>query len=66
MDNTNQVKKSTYNAESQKKYNQKFKNIACKVTLEYYADVKKHAGNKGFKSLNSYIISLIDADMKGI
>lgn len=57
-------KKSTYDAKAQKKYNQKFKNIACKVTLEFYADVKKHADSKGYKSLNSYIIDLINKDME--
>ena len=57
-------KKSTYNAKAQKKYNQKFKNIACKVDLDFYADVKLHADNKGYKSLNSYIIDLIKKDMQ--
>ena len=57
-------KKSTYNAKAQKKYNQKFKNIACKVDLNFYADVKRHADKKGYKSLNSYIIDLIKKDME--
>lgn len=57
-------KKSTYNAKAQKKYNQNFKNIACKVDLIFYADVKKNAEKKGYKSLNSYIIDLIKKDME--
>ena len=56
-------KRSTYNAKSQKKYNMKFKNIACKVTLEFYTIVKNHATKKGFTSLNSYILHLINEDM---
>jgi predicted HicB family RNase H-like nuclease len=59
MDN----KKSTYNAEAQKKYNQKFKNIACKVSIEEYNKIKQHAESKGFKSLNAYVINLIDKDI---
>ena len=53
-----------YNAKAQKKYNQKFKNIACKVDLDFYADVKLYADNKGYKSSNSYIIDLIKKDMQ--
>ena len=56
-------KKSTYNAKAQKKYNQKFKIVSCKVDLDFYADVKLNADKKGFKSLNSYIIDLIKKDM---
>ena len=57
-------KKSTYNAKAQKKYNQKFKIVSCKVDLDFYAGVKQHAENKGYKSLNSYIIDLIKKDMQ--
>ena len=57
-------KKSTYDAKAQKKYNQKFKNIACKVDLDFYANVKLHAGNKGFTSINSYVLDLIKKDMQ--
>lgn len=57
-------KKSTYNAKAQKKYNQKFKIISCKIDLDFYADVKLHADKKGYKSLNSYIIDLIKKDME--
>lgn len=57
-------KKSTYNAKAQKKYNQKFKIVSCKVDLDFYADVKMHADKKGYKSLNSYIIDLIKKDME--
>ena len=56
-------KKSTYDAKAQKKYNQKFKNIACKVDLDFYDKVKTHTEKKGYKSLNSYIIELIKKDM---
>ena len=56
-------KKSTYNAKAQKKYNQKFKIVSCKVDLSFYANIKIHADKKGFESLNSYIIDLIKNDM---
>ena len=52
-------KKSTYDAKAQKKYNQKFKNVSCKVDLDFYAEVKTHTEKRGYKSLNSYIIELI-------
>ena len=57
-------KKSTYNAESQKKYNAKNQIISCKVEKTKAEEIKQHAKNKGFNSLNSYIIYLIDNDMK--
>lgn len=57
-------KKSTYNAKAQKKYNEKFKFVTCKIDLDFYADVKNHAMKKGFTSLNSYIIDLIKKDMQ--
>ena len=56
-------KKSTYNAKAQKKYNQKFKIISCKVDLDFYDKVKTHTEKRGYKSLNSYIIELIKKDM---
>lgn len=56
-------KKSTYNAKAQKKYNQKFKIISCKVDLDFYDKVKTHTKKRGYKSLNSYIIELIKKDM---
>lgn len=58
-------KKSTYDAKAQKKYNQKFKNIACKCDIDYYNKVVEHLKSKGFTSINSYILKLIDDDMKG-
>ena len=58
-----EIKKSTYNAKAQKKYNMKNKNIACKVSNEKYKEIKKHAENKGFSSLNSYVLDLIKKDM---
>ena len=60
----NKTKKSTYNAESQKKYNEKRKKIACNVFNDEYEKIIKHAKNKGFNSLNSYILHLINNDMK--
>ena len=47
-----------------KKYNEKRKKIACTVFNDKYEAIKKHSESKGFKSLNSYIISLIEEDMK--
>lgn len=64
MDNTTQTKKSTYNADAQKKYNQKFKFITTKIEKEKATAIENHLKEKGYKSFNSYIISLIDADMK--
>ncbi len=58
-------KKSTYNAKAQKKYNERFKFITCKIEKAKAEEIKNHADNKGYKSLNRYIIDLIDADMKG-
>ena len=57
-------KRSTYYADSQKKYNEKFKFITCKIEKEKAEAIKKHSEQRGFKSLNSYIISLIEEDMK--
>lgn len=56
-------KKSTYNAKAQKKYNEKRKKIACSVSNEKYDIIKNHAINKGYNSLNSYIIDLINKDI---
>ena len=57
-------KKSTYNAKAQKKYNEKRKKIACTVSIERYEQIKAYAELKGFQSLNSYVLNLIDEDMK--
>lgn len=57
-------KKSTYNPKAQKKYNEKFKFITCKIEKTEAEKIKLHADNKGFKSLNSYIIDLIKKDMQ--
>ena len=56
-------KKSTYNAKSQKKYNKKRKQIAASVNNNFYDEIKQHAQNKGFTSINSYVIDLIKRDM---
>jgi len=57
------IKKSTYNADAQKKYNQKFKFISVKLPAEEGEAVKQHYTQKGFTSANSYILDLIRADM---
>lgn len=46
-----------------KKYREKRKKIACDVNIELYEEIKAHAESKGYKSLNSYIIDLINKDM---
>lgn len=55
--------------EAEKKAKRKYqsnkrKKIACDVAIEFFEDIKTHSTNKGFKSLNSYIIHLINEDMK--
>lgn len=57
-------KKNTYNAEAQRRYDKKRKKIACSVSLEKYDIVKTHAAKKGYNSLNSYVLNLIDEDLK--
>ncbi len=57
-------KKSTYNAEYQKKYNEKRKKIACNVSNDMYEDIKLHVSDKGFSSINSYVLDLIKKDMQ--
>ena len=57
-------KKSTYDAKAQKKYNEKFKFITCKIEKGKAEEIKQHAIKKGFTSLNSYIIDLINKDME--
>lgn len=64
MDTNSAEKKSTYNAAAQKKYNKNFKNISCKVALDKYNNIITHMNRKGFRSVNSYILSLIDEDMR--
>lgn len=46
------------------KYRSKRKKIACDVAIEFYAEVKAHSEKKGFKSLNAYIINLINEDIQ--
>lgn len=38
--------------------------ISCKITSEYKEKIKITAEKKGFKTINSYIQSLIDKDIK--
>ena len=47
-----------------KYHNTKRKKIACDVSILKYETIKTHAERKGFKSLNSYIINLIEEDLK--
>ena len=47
-----------------KKYREKRKKIACDVDIQLYEKIKTFSELKGFKSLNSYILYLIDKDMK--
>ena len=58
-------KKSTYNATAQKKYNEKRKALKCTVMNDKYNIIVEHAKRKGFASINSYILSLINKDLKG-
>lgn len=43
---------------------QKRKKIACTVFNEKYDIIKKHSQEKRFTSINSYVLSLIDNDLK--
>lgn len=37
--------------------------IACKVTNEQKEQIEKHYKNNGYKSMNEYLLALIDNDM---
>lgn len=37
--------------------------IACKVTKDYKKGIEQHYKNKGYKSMNEYLLSLIESDM---
>ena len=37
--------------------------IACKVTKEYKEQIEKHLKNKGYNSMNEYLLSLIENDI---
>lgn len=37
--------------------------IACKVTKAYKAAIEDRAKEKGYNSVNAYVLALIDADM---
>lgn len=37
--------------------------IACKVNREYKEQIEKHASNNGYKSINAYLLALIENDM---
>lgn len=38
--------------------------IACKITQDFKSEIETHAKSKGYKSINAYLIDLIQADMK--
>lgn len=38
--------------------------IACKVNKEYKSQIEKHYKEKGYKSFNEYLLTLIEIDMK--
>lgn len=40
--------------------------IACAITKEEKESIQQHAKNKGFKSINTYLIDLIKKDMENI
>lgn len=37
--------------------------IACKVTQEYKEQIERHSKEKGYKSVNAYLLALIESDM---
>lgn len=37
--------------------------IACKITKDYKKQIEKHITNKGYKSINAYLLALIKKDM---
>ena len=37
--------------------------IACKITQDFKMEIESHIKLKGYKSINSYLIDLINADM---
>lgn len=39
------------------------KTISCKVNRTYQAQIEEHAKSKGYKSINAYLLALIDNDM---
>ena len=56
-------KKSTYNPESQKRYEQKRKKLAVSVFNADYEKIIAHMKEQGFNSVNSYLKYLIKKDM---
>ena len=53
-----------YDKKACAKYNTKRKKLACNVSNERYEEIKAHAARKGFSSINSYILNLINKDME--
>lgn len=57
------TKKSTYNAEVQKRYEAKRKKCAFSVFNDEYEKIIAHMQKKGFVSVNAYLLALVRADM---
>lgn len=49
---------------AQKKYDMKRKKISCSVSNERYEEIKAHMEQKGFSSMNSYVLDLINKDIE--
>lgn len=56
-------KKSTYNAAAQKKYNQKRKKLTLNVMNDQYEKIIEHIHKRGYTSVNSYLLDLVNQDM---
>lgn len=37
--------------------------IACKVTKDYKKEIEQHYKSRGYKSMNEYLLALIESDM---
>lgn len=57
------TKKSTYNADVQKKYNAKRKRCGLTLFNDEYDKMVIHMQKKGFTSVNAYLLALVRADM---
>ena len=63
-DKENKTKASQIKASINYDKKNNLKTIACKVTRTYQAEIELHAKSKGYKSINSYLLALIEKDMK--
>ena len=57
------IKKSTYNKKAQDKYKKTRKKFICDTSAAEGEKIKAHYTARGFSSANSYLLSLIRADM---